>query len=238
MVFIQACGAAAGAKDILMLVLSTVFYFLLSYLIIRILIAHTPDRIKIKEENKESERVKTKYNKQKKIVIAVSLLFSLVFLFVGKDVINIIKGVCFANTLLFASLCDIQRREIKDGVSGAVILIGLCAIQKTDLITNFVSAFVMFAFMFVFAMLFYRKIGGADIKIMGACTFVCGPVGGIIGTMLGLLASIIITPIVNKNKDKEHKKTMPLVPYLAFGYTIAFILSEAGLNYYLLNNIL
>lgn len=236
--FIRMLSASGGTKEILLLLGGALFLFILSFLTTKILIAHSPERVKLKEnaEAEEDRKIqKKKYDKKEKLIFALSLTGTAILLLTGHTCITILKGFCLMEILLFASLSDVQTRRIADSVSGALLLTGLIAASNKELFVNFVSAFLMFALMFVFAMIFFKKIGGADIKLMGAGTFVCGPVGGIAGTILGLLASIILTPVINRKKNKEDKKTLPLGPYLAFGYFCAYILTQIGMKSFILS---
>ena len=66
--------------------------------------------------------------------------------------------------------------------------------------------------------------GGADIKIMAACTFLLGLGKGLTAVILGLLLAIVCTVIIRKINRQSMKESFALVPYLAVGSMLAFFL--------------
>ena len=63
------------------------------------------------------------------------------------------------------------------------------------------------------------NVGGADIKMAAACSFLLGLSRGVIG----LLAGMILAVVVNVFK-KDKKKGFPMIPYLAAGYMAAYFI--------------
>ena len=57
--FIRMLSASSGTKEILLLLGGALFLFILSFLTTKILIAHSPERVKLKE-NAEAEEYDTK----------------------------------------------------------------------------------------------------------------------------------------------------------------------------------
>ena len=64
------------------------------------------------------------------------------------------------------------------------------------------------------------KMGGADIKLSSACAFLLGLQKGLMGLFIGLLLAIVTNLI--KGKDKNNG--FPLIPYLSFGFSLAFLI--------------
>ena len=63
------------------------------------------------------------------------------------------------------------------------------------------------------------NIGGADIKIAAACSFLLGLSRGIIGLFAGTILAVLFNIF-----KKDKKKGFPMIPYLAVGYMAAFFL--------------
>ena len=62
-------------------------------------------------------------------------------------------------------------------------------------------------------------IGGADIKMAAACSFLMGLNRGIIGLLVGTVLAVGFN-IFKKDKSKG----FPMIPYLAVGYMAAFFI--------------
>ena len=62
------------------------------------------------------------------------------------------------------------------------------------------------------------KIGGADIKMVAACSFLLGLKRGIIGLFIGTVISVLFNIYKDKNKG------FPMIPYLAIGYMTAYFI--------------
>lgn len=88
---------------------------------------------------------------------------------------------------------------------------------------NAVAGVAAFGFFFLVAILSKNKIGGADVKFIAACMFVCGVSEGTAGLILGLMLSVIGTLIRNK-KNKSKDKTLPMIPYLSVGFLTAYMI--------------
>ena len=64
-------------------------------------------------------------------------------------------------------------------------------------------------------------IGGADIKLGGACAFALGIHGGIAGLITGLVLAVVINLLKGKNTRQQ---SFPLVPYLSAGFLAAYFI--------------
>lgn len=67
-----------------------------------------------------------------------------------------------------------------------------------------------------------KVIGGADVKLSIACTFLLGISRGIIGLMAGLTIGVLANLIIQTRKNKA--EGFPLIPYLAAGFMAAYFI--------------
>lgn len=136
---------------------------------------------------------------------------------------NLLKGILLSDTFLFASISDYRIRKVPDWVSMIVALLGIISVSGSNLLWNAVTGIAAFGFFFLAAIISKNKIGGADVKFIAACMFVCGLNAGLAGLIFGLALSVIGTMIRNK-KTKTKDKTMPMIPYLSVGFLTAFMI--------------
>lgn len=136
---------------------------------------------------------------------------------------NLLKGILLTDAFLFASISDYRIRRVPDWVSVIIALLGIFSVLAIDLLWNAITGIVAFGFFFLAAVISKNKIGGADVKYISACMFVCGLYEGLAGLIFGLLLSVIGTLIRNK-KTKSKDKTMPMIPYLSVGFLTAFMI--------------
>ena len=166
------------------------------------------------------------YTKGRKLnVIAVSVMAVLSFglyLIFGAS-INLLKGILLTDAFLYASISDYRTRQVPDWVSVVIALLGLVSVPGGKLLWNAIAGAAAFGFFFLTAVISKNKIGGADVKFIGAGMFVCGFPEGLAGLILGLLLSVIGTMIRNR-KTKSKDKTMPMIPYIAVGFLTAFMI--------------
>jgi len=76
----------------------------------------------------------------------------------------------------------------------------------------------------VVAVLNENRYGGADIKIMAACAFLLGLDCGFVAVILGLTVALSTTFIITKKQKKDFKESFPVVPYLALGSFLAYMI--------------
>lgn len=106
---------------------------------------------------------KCKFNK-----VCVSIGAAVSFLFVVKFgfTFELLKATVILAVFLFAGVCDIKEREVKDYVPIMLLLIGLINVSPTVLFSRAVAFVISFALMFIIAILSNNKIGGADLKFI------------------------------------------------------------------------
>ncbi len=162
-------------------------------------------------------------------------LISLFALFLGSFIFNqitrqvvlalpwlVIKSIVFVIILIFASRQDLKQMQVSNWYSIALLVVGLIGVSFDSLI----GAVVCFSVFFLVAML--TNLGGADVKIAGACGFVLGTLPSLVAMLIGLILSVIIQTAILIFKKHGTKQQFPLVPYLTFGCIVVTILK--GLN--------
>lgn len=150
------------------------------------------------------------------IVIAVTV--SMMLFFFGLSM-NLVKGILFVLTLLYASICDIQTHRVKDFVSVLLLVISFVGVGVTDIPKMLLSGLVIGLFMLICAMISKNKLGGADVKIATACAFLLGFSRSLGGLIIGLFSAVIINLILNR---KTKTKAFPLIPYLSVGFAVMY----------------
>ena len=133
------------------------------------------------------------------------------------------KGVLLAVLLAGASCCDIRSRTVPDRYSVGILVLALFTSDTGKWWGIFC------ALPFFIAALTIGGIGGADIKIMGAAGMVLGFLEGISAMVLGLSGMLIfhITKCLLQ-KGGKREKSYPLVPFLAAGIMIIYIMQQPG----------
>lgn len=185
----------------------------LVFLIVKLIIKKTP------QQEMEEKDTSLCY-------LVSAVVFVLLFIVFGWSV-QLVKGAVFFFILLYASLCDIQTRRVKDVVSVMIFISGFISLSLLEIFTHTIGAFLVGGIMFVCALFSKNRLGGADVKITAASVFVLGMWNGIAGLVIGLIISVIVTPIINRKK-KLKEMSLPLVPYLSIGF-MAMYLIQGGI---------
>ncbi|MFS0723692.1 prepilin peptidase [Paenibacillus sp. 1P07SE] len=135
----------------------------------------------------------------------------------------LVKGFLFALFLMIASSHDIRTREIPNWLPLALVGSGLLQLQLVSALLGLLATSLPYL---LAAVITGGKIGGGDIKLMAACGFVLGPVGGILQSIVGLtLVLLFAIGIAFRSGLKSAKQTaLPLVPFLAAGGLLSFTL--------------
>lgn len=133
-----------------------------------------------------------------------------------------IRGILLCMILLTASYSDLRSREVADYMSVMVLLTAFIGVSMADIPGMILGGLFVAGMMLLVTLLSGEScIGGADIKLGGACAFALGTTGGIVGLIGGLVLAIVINMCRGKSTRNQ---SFPLVPYLAAGFLAAYFI--------------
>lgn len=135
-----------------------------------------------------------------------------------------IKGLILFMILLYASNCDLRTREVNDNISIMISITALIGIATSNIPMMILGAVCVTIPQLIIATVKPNSYGGADIKIMAACSFLLGFERGLIAIIVGLFLAVIVTITIRKVQNKDLKVTFPIVPYLAIGSFLAVLI--------------
>jgi leader peptidase (prepilin peptidase)/N-methyltransferase len=135
-----------------------------------------------------------------------------------------IKGLTLFMLLLYASNSDLKTREVNDNISIMITITALIGIGISNIPMMLLGAICVTIPQLLMATLKPNSYGGADIKIMAACSFLLGLERGLVAIIVGLLLAVIVTITIRKIQKKDLKDTFPIVPYLSIGSFLAFLI--------------
>ena len=162
-----------------------------------------------------------KGNKKKTMLcfvgIAVCVTLALVCFF-GCAAITV-KGIIFALILVFSSYEDIKKRECDDYLHLMIVIAAFIGTELSAVPKMFFSAMFAGGLMLATMLMTKSSIGGADIKMAAACSFLLGISRGIVGLLIGMVLAVAFNIF-----KKDKKKGFPMIPYLAVGYMAAYFI--------------
>jgi leader peptidase (prepilin peptidase)/N-methyltransferase len=129
--------------------------------------------------------------------------------------ISIIKGLFFAQTLIFIGFIDAKTHQIPNMLLTPVFFTGLIQFQPAASIEGSLAVFIP---LLIAAMLSKGGIGGGDVKLMAAVGFLLGPYGVIVGTLIGFTLFLVICPFLY-----QKGKAYAMAPYLGIGCFLAYV---------------
>jgi prepilin signal peptidase PulO-like enzyme (type II secretory pathway) len=130
-----------------------------------------------------------------------------------------VKGIVLSLILVFSSYEDIKKRECDDYLHLMIVIAAFIGTDLSSIPNMLLSGLFAGGLMLLTMLITKSNIGGADIKMAAACSFLLGLSRGVIG----LLAGMILAVVVNVFK-KDKKKGFPMIPYLAVGYMAAYFI--------------
>ena len=139
-----------------------------------------------------------------------------------------IQAALFITLLAIASVTDVNERVISNNMCALIALTGLIGFSPVKLF-GILAALPLF----IAAVCKEGSIGGGDIKMAAASGVVLGFGGGIAGLTIGLAAMLIFfaggkaISMIRKKKDNDNKgikATLPMAPFLSFGFIAVYIL--------------
>lgn len=136
-----------------------------------------------------------------------------------------IKGLLLCGILMYASLSDLEKREVPDYVSVMILVLALVNFNPSDLPSMLISAAMVFVPQMIIAVTRpQRSVGGADIKISTAVAFLFGAQSGLFALIVGLALAVVTMLILSRTDKTRKEKGFPLVPFLAVGSMIAYMI--------------
>ena len=159
-----------------------------------------------------------------------TLLFSILLLFWFFGVSEkVILGMVLFLIFQYASAGDIKTHEVDHFIHVMILIAGLAFTTPASFPMKLLGAVVLFVPSFLTVFLGASAFGGADIKFMGAVGFVLGPWCGVLGTIFGGFAALLIDIFSGAKKKTEAGKKaksgpIPLIPYLSFGFLLSYFL--------------
>ena len=124
----------------------------------------------------------------------------------------------FCIILIAASIIDIRTRTVPDMIHILILLAGLPGIHPVRSVTGLIVVPLPFL---AAAFLKPGSIGGGDIKLMAACGFFMGAVGGIQAMMAGLTLAVLVRGILLGRREEP----FALVPYLTIGCMVVIMMN-------------
>ena len=136
-----------------------------------------------------------------------------------------IKGLLLCGILVYASLSDLEKREVPDYVSVMILILALVNFNTSNLPSMLIGAAMVFVPQMVIAVTRpERSVGGADIKISTAVAFLLGAQSGLFALIVGLTLAVVTMLILSRTDKTRKEKGFPLVPFLAIGTMIAYMI--------------
>lgn len=153
--------------------------------------------------------------------LGVGLILQLVF---GVNLVAV-KGMILTLLLLYASISDLNTRTVPNCISVMILILSLVGFETASLPSMLCGAAVVFIPQFALAIIRpSRACGGADLKISTALAFLLGAEKGVFALIVGMLLAVVVMAIYNRMKAKDQKEAFPLVPFLAIGGMLAYII--------------
>ncbi|MBW4079977.1 prepilin peptidase [Paenibacillus sp. S150] len=137
----------------------------------------------------------------------------------------LLKGLLLVLFLTCASITDVKTRQIPDFLSVAITAVGFIHFSLLFSLSGMLLTGVPYL---VAAVISKGKLGGGDIKLMAACGFVLGPVGGTIQSIIGLTFVLLAAAGIGIKSGYQSAKhtSLPLAPFLSAGGLFAFIMIQ------------
>lgn len=125
----------------------------------------------------------------------------------------VLKGVCLAAILTWASIYDVKKREIPDSAWILVGLLGLIHFQLEQLFG------LLWGLLFLLlALAAPAEMGGGDAKLAAAIGFLLGFEGATAAIFIGMLLPILYWLVHGRAKNWF----LPLAPGLAIGTVFTY----------------
>lgn len=163
------------------------------------------------------DMVMRRYLKQEeKLHMTAGIVMAVTAVFIGVHgfTLTALRCTLLCHILILAGAADIATREIPDAFHLLIAIVGLIGFQPFSALWGF----LLVPLPFLVAALKTGKIGGGDVKLMAASSFVLGVCGGFRMMFWGLATALLWNLVICRGKD-----SIPLAPFLAFGCFVALL---------------
>ena len=151
--------------------------------------------------------------------IGITALMTILLLCFFGCAATTVKGVILCLVLVFSSYEDIKKRECDDYLHLMVVIAAFIGTELSSIPNMVISAMFAGGLMLLTMLITKSNIGGADIKMAAACSFLLGLNRGVIGLLVGMILAVVFNIF-----KKDKKKGFPMIPYLAVGYMAAYFI--------------
>jgi len=155
------------------------------------------------------------------IIFSFSGLFGVIILAINGPTLSAVKVMILFGILLFASISDIQTREVSDSIWIMIFILSFVGLESTNLTSMVIGAVSVFIPQMIVAITRPGSIGGADIKITTATAFLLGAENGVFALLIGLVLAIITMMGLHMVKRHDKENSFPLVPFLSIGIILS-----------------
>ena len=151
--------------------------------------------------------------------IGISAFVTILLLCFFGSAATTVKGIILSLILAFSSYEDIKKRECEDYLHLMVVIAAFIGTELSSLPNMIISALFAGGLMLLTMLITKSNIGGADIKMAAACSFLLGLNRGVIGLLVGMILAVVFNVF-----KKDKKKGFPMIPYLAVGTMAAYFI--------------
>ena len=136
----------------------------------------------------------------------------------------IITALFFFAALIYAAAQDIRTKEVGDYIHVIIAVTAFIGFDRANVLAMLAGAVLSALPLLIAGVVKRGCIGGADSKLMAASGLILGASRGVIALMIGLFLGVACTFLYRKTKQADMKTSFPLVPYLAAGCAVAYLL--------------
>lgn len=134
-----------------------------------------------------------------------------------------VQTISLSALLCYISYSDLKTMEIDDHLHIMVLLTAMMTMTGDGLLSRVVVAVTIGALAWLLAMLPKTILGGADVKLLIAASFLMPAIPYLMGVALGSLLGI---GLILQNQQEGKAWTSALLPYLSVGIMAAFLLVD------------
>lgn len=189
--------------------------------------------IEVDSSKIKNKDIYIKPNKWQTITLILTfIIFGGLNFLLSNSIVLAIQGSLFATLLTYVSFVDLKMKLVSDYSVLALFAIGLITIIPNLLtehysycLYNLLAAIIVPIPLFIGALVSSGGIGGGDVKLISAIAFTLGINKGVYALIVGLLLAVIIQLVIVNIKKLDKKTTsFALVPYLAIGSIIFYVI--------------